>query len=88
MRTLSSFMILILMAVIALLITDSKVLFTETKIQPGMYHFVEDFGNLGRHQQATLHCKYFTGRKTVHRVYWYSPNKAYGRDSCPALLTD
>ena len=88
MRTISSLLILMLMAVIALLITDSKVLFCENKIHPGEYHFVNDYGDLGRHQQPTLHCKYFTGRKIVHRVYWYSPNKAYGRDSCPALLTD
>ncbi|MCW9013849.1 MAG: YobH family protein [Gammaproteobacteria bacterium] len=88
MSTLSSFIALLIIAVIALLATDSKVLFSETLAMPGQYYFVDDFGNLGRHKQATLHCKYFTGRKIVNRVYWYSPNKTYGRDSCPALLTD
>ena len=88
MNFISSLIALALIAVVALLLTDSRVLYSETIAKPGQYYFVEDFGDLGRHKQATLHCKYFTGRKRVNRVYWYSPNKQYGRDSCPAILND
>ena len=69
-----------------LLLTNTKVLFWEKKILPGQTYHLEDHGNLGDSTQSTLVGFYFTGRKIIHRVYWYSPNNIFGRDSCPFLL--
>ena len=88
MKLISSFITFAVIAVIALLVTDSKVMLSETLAIPGQHYVVEEYGDLGRHRQPTLHCGYFTGRKIINRVFWYSPNKQYGRDSCPFLIME
>lgn len=69
-----------------LLVSDSKLLLSETKVNPGGQLYVEGYGNLGANKQASLVCKYFNGRKLMQKVFWYSPNNFMGRDSCPFIL--
>jgi len=69
-----------------ILVTDTKVLVWQTKINPGDSYHHEDYGDLGKNKQASLVGYYFNGRGIVSRVYWYSPNNMLGRDSCPFLL--
>lgn len=73
---------------IILVFSGTKILLSETKVEPGQNYHVEDYGNLGESSQASLVCNYFNGRKTLKRVFWYSPNNMFGRDSCPFLLRD
>ena len=70
---------------VALLVSGRRVLISETKVNPGDTYVVEDYGNLGAASQASLVCRYFTGRNTQTRVLWYSPNNILGRDSCPFM---
>lgn len=86
MRFISTLVIFVAIAWAALVLTDSRILISEDMANPGQAYYVEGYGNLGRYQKTTLVCKYFTGRKAVYRVFWYSPNNQYGRDSCKVLL--
>ncbi|HVG62928.1 MAG TPA: hypothetical protein VNA24_30470 [Hyalangium sp.] len=70
-----------------LLLSGKRVLVSETKVQPGETYIVEDYGNLGASRQASLVCRYFTGRSIQTAVFWYSPNGFLGRDSCPFIYT-
>ena len=70
---------------ILLLVTNSKILLKEVKVEPGQEYYVEDWGNVGEASQASLVCTYFNGRKILQTVFWYSPNNFMGRDSCPFL---
>jgi hypothetical protein len=70
-----------------LLLTDRRLLVWETKVSPGETYVIAGHGNVGDGKQASLVCRYFTGRSVVVRVYWYSPNNVLGRDQCPFLLT-
>ena len=65
--------------------TDTRILISEIKIDPGQEYFVPDYGEIHSDSQSTLICKYFNGRKILHSVYWYSPNNVMGRDTCPIL---
>jgi hypothetical protein len=68
--------------------SNTKILLSETKVEVGQSYFVEDYGNLSKNSQASLVCNYYNGRKMLKRVFWYSPNNIFGRDSCPTLLRD
>lgn len=68
-----------------LLLTDTRVLISETKVNPGQKYIVEEHGDLGANNQSTLVCRYFNGRKILTSVLWYSPNNFLGKDSCPFL---
>jgi len=68
-----------------LLFTDTRILLDETMVQPGQDYTVEGHGNLKGNSQPSLVCKYFNGRKVLHKVYWYSANNLMGRDSCPFI---
>lgn len=70
---------------LTLLLTGYRVLIWETKVEPGQAYSVEGWGELGSNTQASLVCRYFTGRGVVSNVMWYSPNNIMGRDSCPFL---
>ena len=66
-----------------ILVTGTRVLVGETKVNPGMSYVVEDYGDLGTNGQSSLVCRYFNGRKILVSVFWYSSNNIMGRDSCP-----
>ena len=70
---------------LALLVSDTRVLILERKVNPGERYEVEEFGDAGAKAQSTLVCKYFTGRAVTTAVYWYASNNVLGRDSCPFL---
>ncbi|PIZ46778.1 hypothetical protein CO180_03500 [candidate division WWE3 bacterium CG_4_9_14_3_um_filter_41_6] len=73
---------------ILILVSDTKVLLSETKVKPGEDYYTEEYGNLGENDASSLACKYFNGRKVLEVVFWYSPNNFLGRDSCPFLLRE
>ena len=66
-----------------LLVTDTRILFDEVKVEPGQSYVVDGYGDLRRYNRTSLACKYFNGRKIFQSVYWYSVNNNGGRDSCP-----
>lgn len=78
----------LVIAWLALLVSDGRLLLSETKVEPGQDFVVPEWGNVGKAGQASLVCKYFTGRSTVMRVFWYSPNNILGKDACPLLFRD
>ena len=58
-------------------------LLEEKIIRPGETYIVEDYGDLGESDQASLVCVYsFRGQQRT-RVYWYSPNDILGKSFCP-----
>lgn len=71
---------------IFLLVSGNRVLLSETKVEPGQNYVVPEWGNLGEAQQASLVCKYFTGRAVKISVYWYSPINILGKDQCPFII--
>ncbi|WP_120048830.1 hypothetical protein [Aurantiacibacter aquimixticola] len=75
----------LILANFILLISGERVLLTETLVQPGEAVSVEGFGDLSGNAQASLVCKYWTGRSMVTTVFWYAPNNIFGRDQCPFL---
>ena len=70
------------------LVTDTKVLLWQTKVKTGQYYYVEEYGDLGKNNQSTLVGRYFNGRGIITKVFWYSSNNIFGRDSCPFVLRD
>ena len=70
---------------VGLLLTDTRVLLGEVKVEPGQEFVVEGYGNLKEDNQASLVCSYFNGRKVLRTVFWYAPNNIMGRDSCPFI---
>ena len=68
-----------------LLWSGNRVLIAETLIRTGQTYDSDKLGTISSSGQATLICKFFTGRGTVERAYWYSPNGMFGRDSCPFI---
>ena len=70
----------------ALLLTGYRLLLSQKRVDPGQVFIVKDYGNLGDNNQSSLVCRYFTGRGTVVKVFWYSPNNLFGKDDCPFLL--
>lgn len=75
----------LLAANLALLITGRRVLIHERSVAPGESYVVAEHGDLGKNSQATLVCRYWTGRSVVTRVLWYSPNNIMGADQCPFM---
>lgn len=62
-----------------------RVLVSETKVAPGQQYIVDGWGDVGKAQQASLVCRYFTGRSIKPNVLWYSPNNVLGADECPFI---
>ena len=81
--TFTSVIILVTLA-IGLLFTGG-ILFSERIVRPGESLVVEGYGDLGKSSQSSLVCKYFTGRSTISKVYWFSPSNFLGRSHCPFL---
>jgi hypothetical protein len=71
-----------------ILISNTKLLISGIKIEPGEKYYVHDYGDLGSSKQASLYCRYFNGRQVLTRVFWFSPNNILGKDSCPVILRD
>lgn len=67
----------------ALILTGKRILIHQDLVQPGTNYIVPDYGNLKKNGQASLVCRYFTGRRINNDVLWYSPNNAMGKDECP-----
>lgn len=63
----------------------ARVLIGETLVEPGTSFVVQGHGDVGDSKQASLVCRYFTGRSVVTSVFWYSPNNVMGKDECPIL---
>jgi len=70
---------------ISITVSDTRVLVGERLVRPGEQYVVEGFGDVGANAQASLVCRYFTGRSVLPTVFWYSPNNFMGRDSCPFI---
>ena len=79
------FVFSILFVSIILLVSGKLVLVSEIKVNPGENYIVLDYGNLGDSKQASLACKYFSGRSILTKVFWYSPNNFLGKDECPFI---
>ncbi len=69
-----------------LLFSGARVLVSERRVNPGEFYEVTNHGNLGENKQASLACRYFTGRSVITSVFWYSPNNFMGKDQCPFLV--
>lgn len=80
--------VLLAAAWVLILVTDSRVLIWQTKVEPGQSYYAAEYGDLGRDGQASLVGRYFNGRGIITRVFWYSSNNMLGRDSCPFILRD
>ena len=70
-------------AAVFLVATNQRMLVWETKATPGDTYVVEGHGDLGKSQQPSLVCRYFTGFDVVTKVVPYQP--AAGNGSCPFL---
>ena len=66
-------------------LTDTRVLISEHRVNPGDKYQVEEWGELGDSTSPSLVCRYFTGTNVSVKVYWYSASTIMGRDSCPGL---
>jgi hypothetical protein len=88
MKEIRLFFGLIVAVWILILVTNTKVLLWETKVKPGQYYYVVEHGDLGKSNQPTLVGRYFNGRGIITKVFWYSSNNIFGRDSCPFILQD
>ena len=73
---------------IVVLLSNTKILLSEKKIESGEYYYVEGWDNVGDASQASLVCTYFNGRKIIKKVFWYAPNNFMGRDSCSFIIRD
>ena len=71
---------------LALLLSGRRLLISETRVEPGSRFVLQDYGDVGDATQATLVCRYFTGRSILTRVFWFSPNNILGRDECPVVI--
>lgn len=75
-------------ASLALLVSGRRVLIWETKVTPGDRYVISEYGDLGAAQQASLVCRYYTGRSVLTSVHWYSSNGLMGKDQCPFLVVE
>lgn len=73
---------------LTLLIGGKRVLVHERKVEPGEYYPLPGYANVGQGEQASLVCRYFTGRGVVATVFWYSPNNIMGKDQCPFVTSE
>ena len=71
-----------------LLISGNRVLVYEKIVNPGDYYLVVDYGDLGKSDQGSLVCRYFTGRSVLTRVFWHSSDSIFGKDQCPFILKE
>ncbi|NWK96693.1 hypothetical protein DM806_13690 [Sphingobium lactosutens] len=67
----------------SLLISGKRLLVGSTLVHPRQTYIVPGFGDVGKQDQASLVCRYFTGRGIATDVLWYSSTNQMGRDECP-----
>jgi hypothetical protein len=84
-RALGGIIVALLAGELMLLFGGARVLLNERKVQPGEHYVVEEHGDLGQNNQASLVCTFFDGRKRRVTVYWYSSANVFGRDACPFI---
>lgn len=70
----------------ALMVSGKGVLVSQRRVNPGETYVVDDWGDLGKADQAQLACRYFVGTRARWEVLWYSPNGVMGRADCPAFV--
>ena len=58
-------------------------LLEEKIIRPGETYTVEDYGDLGESNHASLVCVYLFRGQQRTRVYWYAPSDILGKSFCP-----
>lgn len=73
---------------LTLLLSGRRILISERLVRPGEHFVTAEWGDLGKSAQASLACRYFTGRALKVQVFWYSGANIFGRDSCPFLAGD
>jgi hypothetical protein len=76
------------LANLVLLITGRRVLMHERRVDPGDHYTVTEYGDLGKSEQSSLVCRYWTGRSVTTNVVWFSPNNMMGRDQCPFVQAE
>lgn len=76
----------LVLADLTLLVSGERLLFSQKLVHPGASYIVADYGDLGKNDQASLVCRYFTGRSVTTKVLWYSSNNIMGRDECPTFF--
>lgn len=74
---------LFILAELSLLLSGKRVFVSGTLVHPRQTYFVPGFGDVGKQDQASLVCRYFTGRGIATDVLWYSSTNQMGRDECP-----
>ena len=67
----------------ALLFSGKRVFVQQTLVHPRQTYIVPGFGDVGKQDQASLVCRYFTGRGIATNVLWYSSTNQLGIDECP-----
>ena len=77
--------VVLLVADIALLFSGYRLLIWEQRVGVGEHVQVAGWGDV-HGDQASLVCRYWTGRSLKPQVYWYSANNIMGRDECAFLL--
>lgn len=81
--------VILALAVIAgvfLVATDQRLLLWQTKVIPGETYEVAGYGDLGKSQQASLVCRYYTGLGIATTVEAYTPGGSPAGDGCPFLV--
>lgn len=67
-----------------LLLSGYRLLIGERIVEPGENVVVGEWGNLGEADQASIVCRYWTGRSVTPIVWWHGAG-FMSRDSCPFL---
>lgn len=67
-----------------LLVSGYRILIGERIVNPGENVVVGQWGNLGKNDQASIVCRYWTGRSVTPIVWWHG-NGFMSRDTCPFL---
>ena len=80
--------LLVMLACALLLLSGKRVLVHEVKVNPGDRYVLPGHGDLGSAQQASLVCRYFTGRSILTSVFWYALNNLMGKDQCPFITSE
>lgn len=84
-RFLFLILVIFITAIFLLLLSGKRILVFEKVVYPGESFLIKDYGDLGKENNPSLVCKYFTGRSITTSVFWFSPNNHLGNDECPFL---
>ena len=73
-----------ILADIALLLSGYRILIGERIVQPGEHYLAGRWGDLASNEQASIVCRYWTGRNVKLIVWWYGAG-FMSKDECPVL---